>query len=63
MDWYGLFTVLTGFGLLVVGGGIVVIAVGYCIWTFLTIDWFGIKYEDKSSPYYHDKTGKGRGQP
>jgi hypothetical protein len=34
----------------------------YCVWKFLTTDWLGLYYEDKSSPYYHDKTGQGRGR-
>lgn len=31
------------------------------VWDFLTIDWFGIDYEDPTSPYYHDRRGQGRG--
>ena len=42
------------------------VLVGYVIlrimWKALTTDWFGIYYDDPTSSYYHDKTGKGRGR-
>jgi len=31
------------------------------VWRMLTFDVFGIYYDDPTSPYYHDRHGKGRG--
>ncbi len=31
------------------------------IWHVGTQDWFGIDYDNPNSPYYHDRTGQGRG--
>ena len=39
-----------------------IVALGIrALWRILTIDWLGIWYDDPTSPYYHDKHGKGRG--
>jgi len=31
------------------------------LWHVGTQDWFGIDYDNPNSPYYHDRTGQGRG--
>lgn len=46
---------------IVLGGSFVGFMVLRALWHAATTDWFGLYYEDKDSPYYHDKLGKGRG--
>lgn len=46
----------------IIGTIVVVALLLWAAWKVLTIDWFGIHYDDPTSPYYHDKTGKGRGK-
>lgn len=53
---------LIGLVTIVVIGGLFVIAVIRWLWDAATTDWFGIHYDDPTSPYYHDKKGKGRGR-
>jgi hypothetical protein len=31
------------------------------IWRIFTIDWLGTQWDDPTSPYYHDKYGRGDG--
>lgn len=51
-----------GLLLIVLGGAFFGYLILRAVWHFLTTDWFGIYYDDPTSPYYHDKTGKGRGR-
>ena len=48
--------------ILIMAASFVLVVILRIVWRVGTTDWFGLYYDDPTSPYYHDKTGQGRGR-